>query len=78
MSSQYTEYYTCPKCKTYFRAIITTGIQPYKTEEPVDCPVCGEEVARKNITGDVDCEIESLENTIESYKSKHRNRGNID
>lgn len=74
MSSKKTEYYNCPKCGTYFKATITTGVQPYKTEEPVNCPVCWEEVAHKNITGDVDCQVESLAQTREPYKANYIQR----
>ena len=71
MASHYSEQYTCPRCKTLFEAEFITGIQPYKTKEPIDCPVCWENVSHKNITGDVECRVISLENTIEPYKSNY-------
>lgn len=47
------------------------GIQPCKTDEPVNCPVCWEKVGHKSITGDVDCEVKSLADTIEPYESNY-------
>ena len=76
MANGYTEQYTCPICGTRFKAIVITGIQPFKTKETIECPVCGEEVDHKNITGDIECEVISLENTIEPYKSDYLKRTN--
>lgn len=41
----------CSICKTLLCVNITYSIYPCKSMETADCPVCGEELLRKNITG---------------------------
>lgn len=41
----------CPVCNTDLWVKISYGIYPARSIETADCPVCGKEVLRKNITG---------------------------
>lgn len=70
MASNNTDYMVCPQCKTLVKVYTTYGIYPCKTEETADCPVCGYTLTKKNITGDIETSVESMDNTIEPYKSK--------
>ena len=65
----------CPVCNTDLLVKISYGIYPARNIETADCPVCGKEVLRKNITGDIETKVESLANTKDPYKLqfKHRN-----
>ena len=65
-SSNYVEC-ECPQCRTKVGVRITYGVYPARTEEIANCPVCGKELFKKNITGDIEEEIISLDNTIEPY-----------
>ena len=38
------------------------------------CPVCGKEVLRKNITGDIETKVDSLAKTKEQYKVAFKQR----
>lgn len=71
MSSKEKLVRQCPFCHTDVTVTITYGVYPYKTLETADCPVCGNELFHKNITGDIDTEILSLEHTIEPYKTEY-------
>ncbi len=65
MASSYIEEVTCPKCHTKVRVSITNGVDPMRTTEIANCPVCWNELFRKNITGDCEEIILSHEETIE-------------
>ena len=65
---------TCPVCNTDLLVKISYGIYPARSIETADCPVCGKEVLRKNITGDIQTNVESFTNTKEQYKVVFRQR----
>ena len=54
MSSRYTEIIVCPTCGAKLKVVVTNGVWPIRTEETGECPRCGTEVIRKNITGDIE------------------------
>ena len=58
----------CPVCNTDLLVKISYGIYPARSIETADCPVCGKDVLRKNITGDIETKVESIANTKEQYK----------
>ncbi len=64
----------CPVCGTLVHVTISYGIWPCRSEEIADCPVCGKELLRKNITGDIEAKVKSLDDTLEPYKTEHRLR----
>ena len=76
MASYDVLHVTCPVCNTDLLVKISYGIYPARSIETADCPVCGKEVLRKNITGDIGTEVESLTNTKDQYKEslKQRNK----
>lgn len=74
MASSYYEEVTCPKCHTKVRVSISNGIYPMRTTEFANCPVCRTELFRKNITGDIEESISSLEETLEPFLSEYKNR----
>ena len=74
MSSHYSEEIKCPKCGTLVKVDITNGVWPERCTETAECPVCGETICRKNITGDMESSIIALEDTIEPYKQSYLNR----
>lgn len=63
----------CPVCNTDLLVKISYGIYPARSIETADCPVCGKEVLRKNITGDIETEVESFANTKSQYKESFKN-----
>jgi hypothetical protein len=72
-SSNYVEC-ECPQCHTKVGVRITYGIYPAKTVEIANCPVCWKELFKKNITGDIEEVVISLDNTIEPYLSEFNNK----
>ena len=74
MASYDVLHVTCPVCNTDLLVKISYGIYPSRSIETADCPVCGEEVLRKNITGDIETNVESLTNTKEQYKVVFKQR----
>lgn len=72
-SSNYVEC-ECPQCHTKVGVRITYGIYPVKIEEIANCPVCWKELFKKNITGDIEEVVISLDNTIEPYLSEFKNK----
>ena len=63
----------CPVCNTDLLVKISYGIYSARSIETADCPVCGKEVLRKNITGDIETEVESFANTKSQYKESFKN-----
>ena len=61
----------CSVCGTLVHVTISYGIWPCKSEETADCPVCGKELLRKNITGDIETKVKSLDKTLEPYKTSY-------
>lgn len=61
----------CPVCGTLVHVTISYGIWPNRSEETADCPVCGKELLRKNITGDIETKVKSLDDTLEPYKTRY-------
>lgn len=47
-----------------------------RTMEIANCPVCWEELFHKNITGDIEESVLSLEDTIEPYLSELKSKQN--
>lgn len=37
----------------------------------IKCSVCGKELLRKNITGDIETKVKSLDETLEPYKTSY-------
>lgn len=74
----YTFYETCPKCNTQIRVIEGGTHYPARSHDPIYCPVCNEIVCYKNTMYDFYEHVESLESTLEPYKSeyltKHKNK----
>lgn len=60
MASYDVLHVTCPVCNTDLLVKISYGIYPARSIETADCPVCGKEVLRKNITGDIETKVDSL------------------
>lgn len=73
MASYDVLHVTCPVCNTDLLVKISYGIYPARCIETADCPVCGKEVLRKNITGDIETEVESFANTKSQYKESFKN-----
>lgn len=73
MASYDVLHVTCPVCNTVLLVKISYGIYPARSIETTDCPVCGKEVLRKNITGDIETEVESFANTKSQYKESFKN-----
>lgn len=44
----------CPKCGALVKITITYGVDPYRSRETAECPVCDTELYHENITGDMD------------------------
>ena len=61
----------CPVCGTLVHVNISYGIWPCRSEETADCPVCGKELLRKNITGDIEAKVKSLDDTLDPYKAEY-------
>lgn len=59
----------CPVCGTLVHVTISYGIWPNRSEETAD--VCGKELLRKNITGDIETKVKSLDDTLEPYKTRY-------
>lgn len=74
MASAYYEEVTCQKCHTRVWVKITNGVYPMRTTEVANCPVCWKELFRKNITGDIEESIISLDETIEPYLSEYKKK----
>ena len=74
MASAYIEEVTCPKCHTKVQVKVTNGIYPMRSTEVANCPVCWEELFHKNITGDIEESVLSLEETIEPYLSEYKKK----
>lgn len=73
MASYNVLHVTCPVCNTDLLVKISYGIYPARSIETADCPVCGKEVLRKNINGDIETEVESFANTKSQYKESFKN-----
>lgn len=67
----------CPVCNTDLWVKISYEICPARSIETADCPVCGKEVLRKNITGDIETKVESLANTKDQYKLQFKQRNEL-
>ena len=74
MASYDVLHVTCSVCNTDLLVKISYGIYPARSIETADCPVCGKEVLRKNITDDIETNVESLTNTKEQYKVVFKQR----
>lgn len=74
MASYDVLHVTCPVCNTDLLVKISYGIYPVRSIETADCPVCGKEVLRKNITGDIETKVDSLAKTKEQYKVAFKQR----
>ena len=74
MASYDVLHVTCPVCNTDLLVKISYGIYPARGIETADCPVCGKEVLRKNITGDIETKVDSLAKTKEQYKVAFKQR----
>lgn len=74
MASDYFENVTCPKCHTKVRVRVTNGIYPMRSTDVANCPVCREELFHKNITGNIEESVLSLEDTIEPYLSEYQKK----
>lgn len=57
MASKYTEIIVCPNCGTKSKVTISNGVWPLRMPETGECPKCGTEIIRKNITGDIEVEL---------------------
>ena len=57
MPSKYSEIIICPKSGTKMKVVVTNGVMPMRSVETGECPKCGTEVIRKNITGDIEVEL---------------------
>ena len=57
MPSRYSEILVCSKCGAKLKVVITNGVEPMRSVETGECPKCGTEVIRKNITGDIEGEL---------------------
>ena len=53
----YTEIIVCPTCEAKLKVVVTNGVWPMRSVETGECPRCGTEVIRKNITGDIEVEL---------------------
>ena len=67
----------CPVCNTDLWVKNSYGIYPARNIETADCPVCGKEVLRKNITGDIETKVESLADTKDQYKLQFKQRNEL-
>ena len=57
MASKDVNVLNCPKCGAKLKAVVTNGVWPMRMQETGECPNCGTEVIRKNITGDIEIEL---------------------
>ena len=57
MASKYTDIIVCPNCGAKSKVTITNGVWPMRMTETGECPKCGYEIIRKNITGYIEVEI---------------------
>lgn len=57
MPSRDTEVKLCPACGARCRIVVSYGIWPVRMLEIGECPNCGTEIIRKNITGEIDVEL---------------------
>lgn len=57
MPSKYSEEVVCPQCGAKIKVVVTNGVWPMRSVETGECPKCGTEVIRKNITGDIEVEL---------------------
>lgn len=64
----------CPKCRTLVRITEVGEKYPAKTYDHYYCPVCGVSMGQKNTLYFFDESVESLENTIEPYKSEYNKK----
>lgn len=64
-------YSTCGKCKTQVIIKEVGNKYPAKTYDHYYCPVCGCAMGQKNTMYSFEESVESLENTIEPYKSEY-------
>ena len=74
MASYDVLHVTCPVCNTDLLVKISYGIYHARSIETADCPVCGKEVLRKNITGDIETKVDSLAKAKEQYKVAFKQR----
>lgn len=74
MASYDVLHVTCPVCNTDLLVNISYRVYPARSIETANCPVCGNEVLRKNITGDIITKVESLANTKDQYKLQFKQR----
>ena len=47
----------CPKCGAKSKVTVSNGVWPMRMPETGECPKCGTEIIRKNITGDIEVEL---------------------
>lgn len=66
-----TFYERCPVCKTYLRVEERENHWAARNDDPVYCPVCGKLLKHTNTMFDIDEYVESLDETIEPYKSDY-------
>lgn len=64
-------YEQCPKCHTIFRVDEIGEKYPAKCYDPIYCPVCNEIVKHKNTLYFFDERVETLEHTIEPFKTEY-------
>ena len=48
---------TCSQCGAKLKVVVTNGVWPMRMPETGECPKCGAEVIRKNVTGDITVEL---------------------
>ena len=54
MPSKDVKVLNCPNCGARLKVVVTNGVWPIRMPETGECPRCGTEVIRKNITGDIE------------------------
>lgn len=64
-------YVDCPRCKTHIRVEEVGTRFPARSCDPIYCPVCEGIVVHKNTMYDFEEYVDSLESTIEPYKSEY-------
>ena len=57
MASKYIVEMDCPNCGAKLKVVVSNGIWPMRSIETGECPKCGVEVIRKNITGDIEVKL---------------------
>ena len=57
MASRYSAEMDCPNCGAKLKVVVNNGIWPMRSTETGECPKCGVEVIRKNITGDIEVKL---------------------